>query len=77
MTLIPTLIPSKIDSEQSDMEEQIPSTRSVYVSDKEQAETDVKPSARKNLAARQQSNPELGSLSHCASSPLSNRRSPY
>jgi len=47
------------------------------VSDKEQAETDVKPSVKKNHAARQQSNPELESSSDCASSPPSNRRSPY
>ena len=50
------------DSEQSDLEEQIPSARPVHLPDKEQAETELEPSVRESLAARQQSDPELGKL---------------
>jgi len=51
-----------IDSEQSDLEEQIPSARPVHMSNQEPAETEMEPSVRENLAARQQSDPELGKL---------------
>jgi len=50
------------DSEQSKLEEQIPNARPVHARDKEQAETEVKSSVRESLAARQQSDPELGKL---------------
>jgi len=50
------------DSEQSDLEEQIPSARPVYVSDKEQAETNVELSVRESFAAFHQSDPELRKL---------------
>jgi len=51
-----------IDSEQSDLEEQIPSARPVHMSNQEPADTEVEPSVRENLAARQQSDPKLGKL---------------
>jgi len=51
-----------MDSEQSEVEEQIPSARPVHALDKEPAETEVKSSVRESLAARQQSDPELGKL---------------
>ena len=51
-----------IDSEQSDLEEQIPSARPVHMSNQEPAEMEVEPSVRESLAARQQSDPELGKL---------------
>jgi len=51
-----------MDSEQSELEEQIPNARPVHAPDKEQAETEVKSSVRESLAARQQSDPELGKL---------------
>jgi len=51
-----------MDSEQSELEEQIPNARPVHAPEKEQAETEVKSSVRESLAARQQSDPELGKL---------------
>jgi len=51
-----------MDSEQSELEEQIPNARPVHAPHKEQAETEVKSSVRKSLVARQQSDPELGKL---------------
>ena len=51
-----------MDSEQSELEKQIPSARPVYAPDKEPAETEAEPSVRESLAARQQSDPELGKL---------------
>jgi len=48
--------------EHSDLREQIPRARPVREPDKEQAETEVEPSVRKSLAARQQSYPEIGKL---------------
>jgi len=51
-----------MDSEQSELEEQIPNARLDHVRDKEPAETEVKSSVRESLAARQQSHPELGKL---------------
>jgi len=50
------------ESEQSELEEQTPSARPVHVPDKKQTETEVEPSVRESLAARQQSDPELGKL---------------
>jgi len=51
-----------ISSEQSELREQIPSARSVREPDKEQAETELEHSVRESLAARQQSDPEIGTL---------------
>jgi len=51
-----------IDSEQSELEEKMPSARPVHALDKEPAETEVRSSVRESLAARQQSDPELGKL---------------
>jgi len=51
-----------MDYDQSELEEQIPSARPVHALDKEPAETEVKPSVRESLTARQQSDPELGKL---------------
>jgi len=51
-----------MDSEQSELEEQIPNAKPVHVRDKEPAEADVKTSVRDSLAARQQSDPEIGKL---------------
>jgi len=51
-----------MDSEQSELEEQIPNARPVHAPDKEQAETEAESSVRESLAARQQSDPELGKL---------------
>jgi len=51
-----------MDSEQSELEEQIPNARPVHAPDKEQAEMEVKSSVRESLTARQQSDPELGKL---------------
>jgi len=47
---------------QSELREQIPSTRPVRETDNEQAETELKHSARESLAARQQSDAEIGKL---------------
>ena len=58
-----------MDSEQSELEEQIPIARPVHAPDKEPAETEAEPSVRESLAA------QLGSWSDCASSLPSNRRS--
>ena len=51
-----------ISSEQSELRKQIPSARPVREPDKEQAETELEPSVRESLAARQQSDPEIGKL---------------
>ena len=51
-----------MDFEQSELEEQMPSAKPVYVPDKKQTETGVEPSVRESLAVRQQSDPELGKL---------------
>jgi len=51
-----------ISSEQSELREQIPSARPVREPDKEQAETELEPSVRESLAARQQSDSEIGKL---------------
>jgi len=51
-----------MDSEQSELEEKMPSARPVHALDKEPAETEVRSSVRESLAARQQSDPELGKL---------------
>ena len=51
-----------IESEQSELKEQIPSVKPVHVPDKKQAATEVELSVRENLTARQQSGPELGKL---------------
>ena len=61
-----------ISPEQSKLREQIPSARPVREldteqaeirePDKEQAETELEPSVRESLAARQQSDPEIGTL---------------
>ena len=51
-----------ISSQHSELREQIPSARPVRELDKEQAETELEPSVRENLAARQQSDPEIGKL---------------
>ena len=51
-----------LDFEQSELEEQIPNARPIHVPDKEPAETEVRSSVRESLAARQQSDPELGKL---------------
>ena len=51
-----------MDSEQSELEEQIPNARPVHAPHKEQAETEVKSSVRKSLVARQQSDPGVGKL---------------
>jgi len=40
-----------MDSEQSELKEQIPNARPVHTPDKEQAETEVKSSVRESLAA--------------------------
>jgi len=64
-----------MDSEQSEVEEQIPSARPVHALDKEPAETEVKSSVRR--VSPPVSNPILswGSSSDCAFSLPSNRRS--
>ena len=51
-----------MDSEQSGLEEQMPSARPVHVPDKENTETDVEPSVKESLTVRQQSDPDLGKL---------------
>jgi len=51
-----------ISSEQSELREPIPSTRPVREPDKEQAKTELNPSVRESLAAREQSDPEIGKL---------------
>ena len=44
-----------MDSEQSELKEQIPSARPVHAPDEEPAETEAEPSVNESLAARQQS----------------------
>jgi len=51
-----------MDSEQSKLEEQIPSARPVHALDKEPAETGLRPSVRESLAACQRFDSELGKL---------------
>ena len=51
-----------MDSEQSKLEEQIPSARPVHALDKEPAETELRPSVRESLAACQRFDSELGKL---------------
>ena len=51
-----------MDTEQSELEEQIPSARPVYAPDKKPAETEAEPSVSESFADRQQSDPELGKL---------------
>ena len=51
-----------MNSEQSELEEQIPSARPVHALDKEPAETEVRPSVRESLAACQRFDSELGKL---------------
>ena len=51
-----------ISSEQSELREQIPRARPVREPDKEHAETELEPSVRESLTARQQSDPEIGKL---------------
>jgi len=51
-----------ISSEQSELREQIPSAIPVLEPDKNQAETELEPSVRETLAARQQSDPEIEKL---------------
>jgi len=51
-----------ISSEHSELREQIPSVRSVREHDNQQAETELEPSVRESLAARQQSDPEIRTL---------------
>jgi len=51
-----------MDSEQSELEEQIPSARPVHALDKEPAETEVRHSVRERLAACQRFDSELGKL---------------
>jgi len=51
-----------ISSEQYELREQTPSARPVRQPDKEQAETELEPSVRESLAARQQSDPEIETL---------------
>ena len=48
--------------EQSEFREQIPSARPVLEPDKEQAKTELETSVMESLAARQQSDPEIGKL---------------
>jgi len=51
-----------MDSEQSELEEQIPSARPVHAPDEEPAETELRPSVRESLAACQRFDSELGKL---------------
>ena len=51
-----------ISSEQYELREQIPRARPVWEPNKEQAEMELEPSVRESLAARQQSDPEIGNL---------------
>jgi len=67
--------PEKImDSEHSELEEQIPSARPVHAPDKEPAETEAESSVRESLAARQQSDPEQPTLSHLSTESESAKR---
>jgi len=51
-----------ISSEQLELRAQIPSARRIREPDREQAKTELEPSLRESLAARQQSDPKIGKL---------------
>ena len=51
-----------ISCEHFELREQIPNARPLRKPDNEQAETELEPSVRESLGARQQSDPQIGTL---------------